>query len=487
MLEKIKESKNRIIIFLMILTTFAFSLPSIIYFMQNKTVYKFYWVWTYFLKRPVTAEDRLSNTILFFVIFSVLFLLYFKIVKKHKEIFKSKKQIAILIITISLLFLCIIPYTSTDVYSYIGNGWSAAHYKENPYYTSTGEITEKYQVNDPMFYKIANCWKYETVVYGPLWTSICTILSSISLGNIDVALFIFKLANLIIHLCNCLLIYKITKKNLFVILYGLNPFILFEALSNVHNDIFIIFFILLAIYFAIKKKNLFVSVAFIAFATAIKYLAILVLPFIVLYVLRNKEVKDRIICCIFCAIEYIAIIVLFYAFYLKDLNVLAGLMIQQGKYNRSIFYILYNYLNEDLNTVTIIQNIALGLFAIYYISICIKLLFSKNIKLYKVMQKYHISIMIFTFILITNFNPWYIMWLFPTMFWINGRSIKNVLHLSYASQIANILSFALWSEEQYLGLPYFAIMITTTIILNFISNKINWKPAKYLKKLKQVK
>ena len=34
-----------------------------------------------------------------------------------------------------------------------------------------------------------------------------------------------------------MLIYKITKKDLFVLLYGLNPFVLFEALVNVHNDI----------------------------------------------------------------------------------------------------------------------------------------------------------------------------------------------------------------------------------------------------------
>jgi uncharacterized membrane protein len=53
------------------------------------------------------------------------------------------------------------------------------------------------------------------------------------------------------------------------LIYGANPTILFEALSNVHNDIFIVLFILLAIYFVTKKKNLMLSVAFIAMATAI--------------------------------------------------------------------------------------------------------------------------------------------------------------------------------------------------------------------------
>ena len=63
------------------------------------------------------------------------------------------------------------------------------------------------------------------------------------------------------------------------------------------------------------------------------------------------------------------------------------------------------------------------------------------------------------------------MWLFPSIFWLNSKSIKNVLNLSYASQIGNIFSFALWSEKEVLGIPYFIIMILLTIILNRVKDK----------------
>ena len=482
MSEKINKVKSRIIMPLFIFVTFIFSLPSIIYIIQNKTIYKFYYVWTYFLKRPLTQTDKYINAAMFFIIFSALFILYFAIIKKNRKIFKNTKQILILILVVSLLFLVIIPYTSTDVYSYIANGWSAAHYHENPYYMSTGEIADQNGITDPMLNKVANCWRYETVVYGPLWTLICTALSALSFGSIDIALLIFKLANLVVHMINCLLIHKITKKNLFVILYGLSPFILFEALSNVHNDIFIVLFILLAIYFVTKKKNLFLAVACIAMATAIKYLAILILPFIIIYAVKDKEIKERIKCLIYCGIEYIAIIVLFYLIYLQDLNVLEGLLIQQAKYNRSVFYLLYEILGKNEGCIKILQNIALALFAAYYMYIVVRLLFSKEIKWRPIIQQYHMILMIFTFILITNFNPWYIMWFFPTIFFLKGKSVKNILHLSYAGQIANLASFALWSEEQILGIPYFIIMITTTVILNMIFNKTNWKIDQHLKK-----
>lgn len=467
---KLSKIKVKMPIIIFVIASIAFMIPSIIYIIQNKTIYRFVYVWTYLFRIPTSSNEKILNAILFFAIITILFLAYILIAKKQKEIFKNKKQIFILIAIVSILFAVIIPYTSTDVYSYIANGWSAAHYGENPYYVSTGEIVDSTGQGEPMFNKVANCWRYETVVYGPLWTGICTILSWASFGNIDIALLLFKLANLIVHIINCILVYKITRKRLFLILYGLNPFILFEALSNVHNDIFIILFILLAIYFTIRKKNLFLAVAFVALATAIKYLAILILPFIVIYYVRKKDVKERIKYAILCGIEYLAIIAFFYLFYMKDLGVFSGLFMQQGKYNRSIFYILYEYLGEE--KVQILQLICLGVFACFYAYICIKLLLQKEIKFYQVIKKYNVILLIFTFILITNFNAWYIMWLFPTMFWLKSKSQETILALSYSSQIANFASFALWSEEAWLGIPYLVIMLVGAAIIKLLNIKI---------------
>lgn len=459
-----------IIIFLV--CSILFALPSIIYMLQNKTVYRFIWHRTFLLRQPIYNIEPLLNALLFFAIFSLLFLFYFLIVKNNKKIFMNKKTIFIFIAIIAILFMVIIPYTSSDVYSYIANGWTAAHYKENPYYVSIGEIVEQTRQNEPMFNKVARCWVYETVVYGPVWTLICTGLSSLSFGNIDIALFVFKLANLIVHLINCVLIYKITKKNFWVLLYGLNPFILFEALSNTHNDIFVILFILLAIYFAFKKKRLFLAVAFIAMATAIKYMAILILPFIVIYCVKEKDLKNRIKYCMLYGIEYIVIIALFYLVYLRDFQVLAGLFMQQAKYNRSIFFLLYYFLRDkNMGIVTLLQNLTFIVFAIYYVYVVVKLLLEKDIKLYKTIQKYHIILMFFTFIVITNFNAWYIMWLFPTIMYLKPKSVNNIIHLSYASQIANLLGFALYSEDESLGIPYYIIMIILTIGLNMVANK----------------
>ena len=139
----------------------------------------------------------------------------------------------------------------------------------------------------------SNDWADSTVVYGPIWTLICKMVAGLSFGNLDFALLLFKIVNVLVHLGNCYIIYKISHKKLFVLLYGLNPFVLIEGIACVHNDIFVALFVLMAMYCLIKKKNLVFSIIFLAMATAIKYFEIILLPFLIIYYFREEKPLKR--------------------------------------------------------------------------------------------------------------------------------------------------------------------------------------------------
>ncbi len=453
--------KNKMVLIVFALVSFFFAFPSILYLLEHKTIYEFELDYTYFFK--MAQGDRRLNAIALFAFFSVLFLMYFQILKKRKQLLETPKKIFAYIIGISILFTIIIPYTSKDIYAYIANGWTAAHYGVNPYDVSVGEVEDIYGRQDQMLQKVADVWRYEKLTYGPLWALISRILVSVSFGNVFCALIIFKMVSLGMHIVNCVLIYKITKKNLPMLLYGLNPVILFEDLSNVHNDFYMTFFILLGIYFVTRKKNLFLAVASIGMATAIKYVPILLLPFIVIYGVRQKEIKNRIKICFYCVIEYVGIMGVLYSLYFSDFNVFFGLFLQQDKYNSSLFYLLYKVLDGDINLLDKLKKLALGLFAIAYSYIVIKLLIAKKVTLHHSFEKYNVMLLIFTFVLITNFNSWYLLWIFPTMVFLKGKSVKNILYLSYVTEFANVIAFAL-----LLPIPYFMFVIGMTGILDWI-------------------
>lgn len=125
-----------------------------------------------------------------------------------------------------------LPWTSTDIFYYMGVGELDAVYRENPYYVTMQEFYEKNpQVieNDSILKQGVNSvWANTTVVYGPIAQMIFKTCALISFKNIDICFFIFKLIHIIVHTVNCYLIYKITHKKKFSAIYGLNPFVLLE-------------------------------------------------------------------------------------------------------------------------------------------------------------------------------------------------------------------------------------------------------------------
>jgi len=466
-------SSTNLIEIVYVIASILLAIPSVLYLIKNKTIYYFSAVFTYTLERNTNMTGRFINTIIYLSLFFILFFCYFYLLKNHKKVFKNKKNLFVFIFIIGLLFTIIVPTTSLDVYSYIANGYIDSNYNENPYYTSVEQITNQ-NGPDKMLGKVARCWRNEPVVYGPAWSLICKILTSFSFRNITIALYVFKLAFFIVYLFCSMLMYKITKKKFFTMLFALNPFILFEALSNVHNDIFLILFVLLAIYFIKNKKNIALSVACIAVATAIKYLSILLLPFIIIYGLKDKDLKTRIIRTVLYAIEFILIIVAFYAIYIRDIQVLAGIFVQQNKYGRSIFLVLWYLLNGDDKALTIIKAITLGIFSISYICIVLKLFFNKklaNIKFRKIMQTYQVFLLIFTFVLITNFNAWYVMWIIPTLFLQKAKNIRITLYLTLGVLNSYAITYATGIDNETVGIPYMLVAIITVLSLMPIKKK----------------
>lgn len=473
-----KESIIKIIYFF---TSVLLTIPSIIYLIKNRTIYNFVYVFSYMYRSATGEYEHYINAIIYVILFSILFLLYFKILKNISKIFKTNKRMFIFIIIIGVLFAIIIPTTSLDVFSYIGNGWVDSHYNENPYYTSVQNVWDK-NGPDEMLGKVARCWRTEPVVYGPVWSVICKILTSFSFGNITASLYIFKLASLIVFLASTYLIYKITNKKIFVAMFALNPFILFEFLSNVHNDIFLVFFILLGIYFIKNRKNILLSVACIAIATGIKYLSILLLPFILIYALKEEKTKNKIIKTLLYILEFIAIICIFYLIYIKDFRVLSGIFVQQNKYGRSIFLGIYYLLNGDEKMLSLIKTLSLVIFSFSYIAILFKLFFAKDsnkIRFNKLMKTYQMFLLIFTFVLITNFNPWYVIWLFPTLFYQKAKNIRYTLYLSMGVIYSYTITYATKIDDESVGIPYFLVMVITILVLELIrQTKIKFKDVK---------
>ena len=484
--EKINDKLNIFLKILFIVSCLIFAVPSICYYIEMGTILEFDRYYQFLLNNT----NIKIQTVWYLVILTIITLTYYFIIKKRNNIFKNFKSIMIFICIVSLIFVIVIPFASSDIFYYLGVGRLDGEYEQNPYYVTIKQFVEeggKEYINEDSVLKqgYINVWSGTTVVYGPIWTLVCRIVATMSFGNIDIGLLIFKLVNVLVHLCNCYLLYKISNKKIFSLLYGLNPFILLEGIAHVHNDIFIILFTLLAFYFLIKKKNLVMSIIFIAVATAIKYFTILLLPVIIIYYFRKEKPSKRLIQCIKHGLVFLGVLLLCYLIYIQDLKVFSGLIVQRERLAKGIYIIIRDYFYDITNIIEYIKIIFLQSFIIIYFFACIAILNKKEIKFSKEIRTVNYFIIAFLFLLITNFQPWYIMWLFPCLIWQKADVIKVTIGMSILSQFANSI-FLMYEENWHYGTPFIFILIVGTLAIYIFNQNIRKERIKqgYLRREK---
>ena len=251
-------------------------------------------------------------------------------------------------------------------------------------------------------------------------------------------------------------------------MYALNPLILFEGLSNVHNEMLVIFFILGALYFLITKKKLLPAIIFLACATAVKYFAILLAPFFVLYYYRKETLVKKISYSILWAILFIFILIGFYSMYMQDFEVLKGIFVQQTKFANS-FLASIAIRNFSIG-LKLSQGFMLAYVIIYMLEILTILINKKEYTWEMLMQKYNRLLILFLFATITNLQPWYFLWILPTIFW-NKEQEQKILQILTITAILGTSIYFLFTESYIYGQYYSYIIVFTTLLTMLIQGK----------------
>ena len=137
---------------------------------------------------------------------------------------------------------------------------------------------------------------------------------------------------------------------------------------------------------------------------------------------------------------------------------------------------IYMMIPNPSEIVAKIKSLTLIVFVIVYAINCMKLLFNKNIKFYKEIRSIYFFVIAFLFALLTNFQPWYFMWLTVFMIWQNGKNIKLIIEMQILTLFANIV-FLIWSESYIHGPKFFSTFIAGIAICmignsKFLKNKI---------------
>ncbi len=230
---------------------------------------KFFQTIGYF-NRPYATAWYVATLILLWV----FYLLFLFLVKK-KQI-TNRQCLKLIFITSIILFFSYNAF-SYDLFNYIFDVKVVTFYHQNPYTHRALDY-----MGNPMLGFMH--WTQRTYPYGPFW-----LLVTVPLGLLDgfrlllPTMMLFKGVALGSYLGSIYCIKKILDKiapenSLFgAVFFALNPLVLIESLVSAHNDIFMMFLSLWAIYLLLNKKYL-RAVLVLVLSIAVKYATVFLVP-----------------------------------------------------------------------------------------------------------------------------------------------------------------------------------------------------------------
>ena len=186
----------------------------------------------------------------------------------------------------ALLLSFVYPYGAADIFLYVVRGRVLGIYGLNssvvpPEYTPVAG-----------YLPFLSEWTAVPSPYGPLWEWVAAGLARLGDGSLAASLLAFKGWGALCYLGSGLLLTDILRRGRPALwLPGLvalmwNPLVLLETMAMGHNDIFMMFFVLLALWFAVRSCYGGIYVA-LALGALVKYVPLLLVPPTVLWMARR--------------------------------------------------------------------------------------------------------------------------------------------------------------------------------------------------------
>ena len=473
-----KTKYKKISLFLFILFSITYIIPSIIYYCRNGNIDTFqddYWEHFYFLN---TMDNPMLQFILVSGIIIILFLLFLYIVKNRHELFLNKKSVFTFILVTQIIFALGAPVDSSDIFCYLGVARLFEKYHQNPYYTTVynygnqlieSGIDESFNNDTVLRNGYVNLWWPNTrISYGPAHLLIFSAMSRLSMGNVTLAIILTKCLIISGNLLICLLLYKLFNNDiLYPILYGLNPFVLTQTVINCHNDSIFTLFVLLAFYSVIKENNLIKSLIYLSISANIKFISVIFLPYLVLYTCRNKKPMEKIVYCIAGGLVFAEITIIPWFPFYRDINLFGCVLDQVGRNYNSIYNLLQG--TRGYQPIFKITNYS---FIILYIIYCFKMLLEKDFKINNNITILFYLMLYYLLFASTNLQYWYFLWFVPFLYFIKQE--EKILILAF--QIVSCLIYAMYmiaDNPEPLALILFVVSLALCIAykLSFIVKK----------------
>jgi len=431
------------------------------------------------------------------IVLFVCYYLAFRLCPSFKNVSRAFRWIALalvigwaLIFSIQMVFMY--PVGAADLFDQIFRARITHHYGLNTFTTIPNSI-----YGDTFLRYVA--WRDEGSPYGPLWELASAGTGSLAGDSLWWNLILFKALVIVPYAASIALTYGILRTlkpewalrgTLF---FAWNPLVIFEIAGNGHNDAFVVMFLLAALYFFVRARNLAVIPALMAGALT-KFVPILLVPVAAAAIWRDRASARR-----DDDIEYeqvrkstpsyleplralwiggivaIGMAVVLYAPFWEGPQTV-GALNRQSLFTASLPKVLADWLTFDLgvniaDAQDLVRKAALALVGLVVVALSLRLLLGRNVYTLedrhelvgRTLRSFYEIIFVYLAFATLWFQPWYLMWLIALTAPIASFTYA---HRTLLFCIGGILNYFVWD---YLWLwnhaPNREIQVTSALVV----------------------
>ena len=226
----------------------------------------------------------------------------------------SMRMIAACIVGVHLIFLLAPPFQLTDMFNYLGYARLGGLHGLNPYTHVIGQ-----EMHDPVYHFAT--WTNLHSPYGELFTALSYPLARLPL---PVAYWMVKVATILLSLALIAIVCDCVKRlgrdpRYAAVLVGLNPIYLVYAVGGFHNDFFMLVPAIGAVSLLLARRERSAGAA-LMLAVAVKFTAILLLPFLLVAAQTGRRRRGVVIGTVLAAIPLIAMSLALFGLSLPNLS-----------------------------------------------------------------------------------------------------------------------------------------------------------------------
>jgi hypothetical protein len=347
--------------------------------------------------------------------FAVAFLLLFALCYAAYVLCRGRSSSFGLLVVLLFAFLggltlvLVYPITAADVFEYVAYARIMVHHGANPHVFRPADFYD-----DPLMWYSA--WPYITSPYGPLWTYLSGVIGLLSGSSLLTYLLSFKGLALVVHLLNSGLIYATLARwrpsyaLAGTLLYAWNPLVLYESAAGGHNDGFVVFFVLLAVYLFVRGQFA-LAIPVAALSCVIKMPMAVVVPVFAVGAWRASSGKaNRARMVTLSAALAVALVLLLHAPLWAGWRSL-GWLARKDLFTSSFAAVAVLALRQFVKDLELVRGLvryaALGLFGLFYVWQLVRV---RGDARHFVPDLYW-TVFALLVIAVLWFQPWYLVWL----------------------------------------------------------------------------